>query len=285
MTGCGHEDRRNLSVRCRARDCSTGTASVFVRVSGCNLRCWFCDTPYAQLAARGRRLGGGGDFGSVAAVEREHVVLTGGEPMLFAELIPLAAVLRAPDKHITIETAGTLYLPVECDLMSISPKLSNSTPVREGGRWRRRQRGAACARRGAAADWRVSTISSSSCRHAGRLRRSRAFLEEFPRDRSPRVHADAARDRRRGAGTQAEWLEPYCQRTTCGSARGNTSSGSGSCAGGEAGSLKSESWSLRPTRSRAWGETLECGGMRRSGDFGEKTSTVTAPAATRIRPA
>ncbi len=58
-----------------------------------------------------------------------HVVLTGGEPMLFAELVPLAAQLRQRGWHITIETAGTLYLPVACDLMSISPKLSNSSPL------------------------------------------------------------------------------------------------------------------------------------------------------------
>ncbi len=57
-----------------------------------------------------------------------HIVLTGGEPMLFAELIPLTASLHNAGWHITIETAGTLYLPVVCDLMSISPKLSNSTP-------------------------------------------------------------------------------------------------------------------------------------------------------------
>ena len=49
--------------------------------------------------------------------------------MLFAELIPLTAGLRERGRHITIETAGTLYLPVACDLMSISPKLANSTPA------------------------------------------------------------------------------------------------------------------------------------------------------------
>ena len=48
--------------------------------------------------------------------------------MLFAELIPLSTALRNAGWHITIETSGTLYLPVACDLMSISPKLSNSTP-------------------------------------------------------------------------------------------------------------------------------------------------------------
>jgi 7-carboxy-7-deazaguanine synthase len=57
-----------------------------------------------------------------------HVVLTGGEPMIFSELVPLADRLRELGKHITIETAGTRYMPVACDLMSISPKLANSTP-------------------------------------------------------------------------------------------------------------------------------------------------------------
>ncbi len=56
--------------------------------------------------------------------------------MLFAELVPLAAELRRREMHITIETAGTLYLPLECNLMSISPKLNNSTPpVKRDRRW------------------------------------------------------------------------------------------------------------------------------------------------------
>lgn len=75
----------------------------------------------------------------VVELEASHVVLTGGEPMLFAELIPLCAALQARGVHVTIETAGTLYLPVECDLMSISPKLSNSAPAaHEHARWHRR---------------------------------------------------------------------------------------------------------------------------------------------------
>ncbi len=56
--------------------------------------------------------------------------------MLFAELIPLTQRLRQAGRHITIETAGTLFLPVECDLMSISPKLASSTPTPErAGHW------------------------------------------------------------------------------------------------------------------------------------------------------
>jgi 7-carboxy-7-deazaguanine synthase len=49
--------------------------------------------------------------------------------MLFPELVSLTAELRRCGWHITVETAGTLYLPVVCDLMSISPKLSNSSPL------------------------------------------------------------------------------------------------------------------------------------------------------------
>ena len=114
----------------------TGTPSVFVRASGCNLRCWFCDTPYASWRPEGEDLSVEEIMARIQALGCEHVVLTGGEPMLFAELIPLCEQLHAHNHHITVETAGTLYLPLDCDLMSISPKLANSTPsVTLAPRW------------------------------------------------------------------------------------------------------------------------------------------------------
>ena len=71
--------------------------------------------------------------------DTQHVVVTGGEPMLFAELIPLCERLRAIGRHVTIETAGTLHLPVECDLMSISPKFASSAPdAKSHPHWHRR---------------------------------------------------------------------------------------------------------------------------------------------------
>ena len=106
----------------------TGSESVFVRAAGCNLRCWFCDTPFASWYPEGEDLSVEEILERVRHLAASHVVLTGGEPMLFAELIPLCAGLQAAGRHITIETAGTLFLPLACDLMSISPKLSNSTP-------------------------------------------------------------------------------------------------------------------------------------------------------------
>ncbi len=117
----------------------TGTPSVFVRTSGCNLRCWFCDTPYASWQPEGEDYAVDEVIAEVEEWDCRHVVVTGGEPMLFAELIPLCAELRRRGRHVTIETAGTLYLPVECELMSISPKLTTSSPASdEHPRWARR---------------------------------------------------------------------------------------------------------------------------------------------------
>lgn len=117
----------------------TGTESVFVRASGCNLRCRWCDTPYASWHPEGDDLSVDDILRQVDLLDCSHVVVTGGEPMLFAEVIPLCAKLRAGRRHITIETAGTLFLPVQCDLMSLSPKLDNSTPARrQAPQWHRR---------------------------------------------------------------------------------------------------------------------------------------------------
>jgi 7-carboxy-7-deazaguanine synthase len=126
-----------VSVQGEGRLC--GTPSVFVRASGCNLRCWFCDTPFASWSPEGRDMAVDDIVAQVQEWDVRHVVLTGGEPMLFAEAIPLCEALTRDGRHITIETAGTLYLPLPCDLMSISPKLANSTPsVGTAGRWSRR---------------------------------------------------------------------------------------------------------------------------------------------------
>jgi len=68
--------------------------------------------------------------------ESTHIVVTGGEPMIVDDIVPLTHALKDSGLHVTIETAGTVDQPVACDLMSISPKLANSTPHdREGGRW------------------------------------------------------------------------------------------------------------------------------------------------------
>ena len=68
----------------------------------------------------------------VSGWDCRHVVLTGGEPMIAPDLPALAAELRKVGKHITIETAATVPpAGIACDLASLSPKLSNSTPSAE----------------------------------------------------------------------------------------------------------------------------------------------------------
>jgi 7-carboxy-7-deazaguanine synthase len=106
-----------------------GMPSVFVRTSGCNLRCAWCDTPYTSWRPEG-------DERSIESIAQEverhgasHVVVTGGEPMIAPEIVELTRRLAG---HLTVETAGTVDAEVRCDLMSISPKLANSTPE---GRW------------------------------------------------------------------------------------------------------------------------------------------------------
>jgi 7-carboxy-7-deazaguanine synthase len=108
-----------------------GTRSAFVRTSGCNLRCWFCDTPETSWRPRGDHREWEGLVEQIADLECEHVVVTGGEPMLQPGVVPLTRALRERGHVVTIETAGTVDADVSADLMSISPKLSNSTPVDE----------------------------------------------------------------------------------------------------------------------------------------------------------
>ena len=105
-----------------------GTQSLFIRTSGCNLRCWFCDTPYTSWKPEGTALSLDELSWRVNDCPAPDVVLTGGEPMLLPELVTLAQRCRDLGKRITIETAGTVDQPVVCDLMAISPKMSNSVP-------------------------------------------------------------------------------------------------------------------------------------------------------------
>ncbi|MFZ4116018.1 MAG: 7-carboxy-7-deazaguanine synthase QueE [Chthoniobacterales bacterium] len=114
-----------------------GMPSIFVRTSGCNLRCRWCDTPYASWKPEGEELSIAEILKRIAVYPCRHVVLTGGEPMVAKGLSELAAQLKKRGYHITIETAGTLPPHgIPCDLASLSPKLRNSTPEeRIAGAW------------------------------------------------------------------------------------------------------------------------------------------------------
>ena len=117
-----------------------GVPSVFVRTSGCNLRCAWCDTPYASWRPEGVAMTVEAVVAEVLRHPARHVVLTGGEPMIAPEIAALAAALRALGRHITIETAATVAPGgIACDLASLSPKLLNSAPdPRQHAAWRRK---------------------------------------------------------------------------------------------------------------------------------------------------
>ncbi len=102
----------------------SGTPAVFVRLSGCNLRCPFCDTQHGHGIEMSEEA-------IVAAVHNLHpptsdlrpplVVLTGGEPAL--QLTPsLVELLHHEGRKVAVETNGTLPLPGNVDWVTLSPK-------------------------------------------------------------------------------------------------------------------------------------------------------------------
>lgn len=115
-----------------------GTPSYFVRLAGCNLRCVWCDTPYASHHAEGRHVAVEELLEVAAASGRRHAVVTGGEPLLQSGVSPLTAGLQRLGMHVTVETAGTVVRELACDLLSLSPKTSSSDPA--AGKWATRHR-------------------------------------------------------------------------------------------------------------------------------------------------
>ena len=190
----------------------TGTESVFVRTSGCNLRCWFCDTPFTSWSPEGEDLSVDEILEQVDAFACEHVVITGGEPMLHAELVPLARALRERGLHITIETAGTLDLPVACDLMSLSPKLQGSgPPLEKHPRWhqrheRSRHRPEVIRRLMADYEYQLKFVvdAPEDCVAI------QAWLAEFPAAEQSRVWLMPQGITMEELAQRARWLEPQC---------------------------------------------------------------------------
>ena len=104
-----------------------GTPSVFIRLSGCPLKCKWCDTQYAWDANEGDDIPVPEIVNKVVHWPCRFVVITGGETMVNPQLPELTTALKERNKHITIETSGINFIAgLACDLMSISPKLSNS---------------------------------------------------------------------------------------------------------------------------------------------------------------
>lgn len=109
-----------------------GVPSVFVRTSGCNLRCWFCDSYHTSWEPTHAWMSLDEIVEKVVThAEADHVVLTGGEPLIHEEGVTLLDRLAEQGYHTTVETNGTIYRDAAIDLASISPKLASSTPTPE----------------------------------------------------------------------------------------------------------------------------------------------------------
>jgi 7-carboxy-7-deazaguanine synthase len=110
-----------------------GVPSAFVRTSGCNLRCKWCDSDYTSWHPEGESLSVAEVLARLQPFPTRHVVVTGGEPLIAPRIEELCAQLRQRGYHITVETAATVFKPIACDLASLSPKLASSTPHQRGG--------------------------------------------------------------------------------------------------------------------------------------------------------
>lgn len=108
----------------------SGVPSIFVRTSGCNLRCWFCDSYHTSWEPTGAWISVDEIVDEVRSYETaDHVVLTGGEPLIHDESVQVLEELADAGYHTTVETNGTVFRDAPIDLASISPKLMSSTPT------------------------------------------------------------------------------------------------------------------------------------------------------------
>jgi 7-carboxy-7-deazaguanine synthase len=146
------------------------------------------------------------------AYSAKHIVLTGGEPLIYKSIGELCQALRAGDRHLTIETAGTVHRQVECDLISISPKLASSAPPASAGNWQTLH---------AARRERMDVVRQYMTEHCYQLK----FVVDSPMDAEEvldYLNRLGTYDRQRillmpqgvlrnELETQAEWLKPWCE--------------------------------------------------------------------------
>ena len=118
----------------------TGIPSVFFRTSFCNLRCHFCDSGYTSWNPEDKDITLDEALKQITSYNCKHVVITGGEPFMWKRELPdLVNRLRNRNHHVTIETNATIYYPTRANLISMSPKLSGSTPsVERDVKWNAR---------------------------------------------------------------------------------------------------------------------------------------------------
>ena len=112
----------------------TGVPHILIRVTGCRLRCQFsnsfCDTPYSSWGPeKGKFTYDDIDQFYSDNQHIKHTMITGGGPTLHKEmLVDLWNLAKIHHHYVTIETEGSESVSTQADLISLSPKLSNSTP-------------------------------------------------------------------------------------------------------------------------------------------------------------
>lgn len=102
--------------------CKSGIPSIFIRFSGCNLKCTFCDTRHEE----GKMMTDEEIIREVSKYKGAQIVLTGGEPSLFIDESFIDLLHESTGLPVAIETNGTRCLPENIDWVTVSPKLGMS---------------------------------------------------------------------------------------------------------------------------------------------------------------
>lgn len=103
-----------------------GIPTVFLRFIRCNLNCSWCDSKDLMKKNTRISLSISEILEKLKESKCTYVVLTGGEPLLDKNIEILVKVLKQNGYHVTVETNGTIFRNINCDLISISPKLNHS---------------------------------------------------------------------------------------------------------------------------------------------------------------
>ncbi|MDY3266649.1 MAG: 7-carboxy-7-deazaguanine synthase QueE [Phocaeicola sp.] len=106
-----------------------GTPAVFIRFSGCNLKCPFCDTNHFT----GNEMSVSDIIEEITKYPARLIIITGGEPSLFLT-DELVNKLHDKGKYVAVETNGTNKLPSSVDWVTLSPKdnfVKNAVPVNQ----------------------------------------------------------------------------------------------------------------------------------------------------------
>jgi len=104
---------------------SVGCPTVFVRLTGCPLRCGYCDTDYAFQGGEWMTLES--ILEQVGRYQTAHVTVTGGEPLAQKHCLPLLQQLCDAGYHVSLETSGAL------DISAVDPRVSKVVDLKTPG--------------------------------------------------------------------------------------------------------------------------------------------------------